>query len=127
MQSPVNTSELRALLGSVSREYLHLELSDEELWKLFRAFKQIEVATAISVGGFLTYGIDSVTLVPSKRMHRPYLRRKTSQMVHRAIQARPDLCRTLPSQDQAENVRRILQALSVLYPPAPTSTVPNPV
>lgn len=110
-----STTELKKLLGRAAREALGMTSSDDELWALFRSLKQLEVALAVSTGGILTYGLDSMQVVPSKRLKKPYLRRATSSMVLRYLQLRPDLVRLSPSSDEDENIRRILAALKALF------------
>ena len=109
----LNSAQFSELLFAVSKDP-HFkdmtlgELTKKEVLELFRTFKLLEVSMAAAVGGVSTLGIDSVLLVKSKFKGRPFISRRSSRMIQDFVVKNPDLCRSVPSEDLEENVRRTL-------------------
>lgn len=82
-------------------------LSKDNLIAVFRSLKLIELSMAAATGGISTRGIDSIILVKSKFKGNPFISRRSSRMIQDFVVKNPDLCRSVPSDDVDENVRRV--------------------
>jgi len=111
MVGNLNSKEFNTLLMAVVRNELFDDtplkaMTREEVLKLFRTFKLIELSMAAATGGISTRGIDAALMVKSKFKSYPYIRKKCSRRIQDFVMKNSDLCRSQPSEDLQENVRR---------------------
>jgi spermidine/putrescine-binding protein len=113
MIGKLNSKEFNNFLFLITRsdifkDSVFKKLTREEILGMFRTFKLIEISMAAAIGGISTRGIDSVLLVSSKFKGRPFIRKKAGVNIQKFVAKHPDLCRSEPSDDPEENLRRVL-------------------